>query len=393
MKKQIFFYCNAIPDDLRSHRHIVGDSPAATRKIIGFCKACRSVGIDAQIVSMGRGKIGKSGFFGPHKTECHGIPTYVGPMLHVPIISYLFSALWIAWTAFKLRDAKAKQIHLFYNPLVFYIPALLVLRLLRATPSLDIEDAPIGKAVDMKAWWRAPSLTHISAWISARLAPGGALVASEAIATSMKLNRTLPYYGSVSDQTVKDKPVASVLKVLMSGTLEVATGTKLLTDTLRLLDKSENSNRFHFIITGQGPEQREILTTIESLNSLKVEFFGRVPNDVYRDILESSNIGLSLKLIGSDYSETTFPSKTIEYAEAGLLVLSTDISDVRKLFESNALYLLDNDPHQLCDLLINLSNDFDVVHKMGDRSQRMIKYKLSRTASGEKINAFFFASE
>ncbi len=71
----------------------------------------------------------------------------------------------------------------------------------------------------------------------------------------------------------------------------------------------------------------------------------------YRAIVEKAQVGLALKPRSGPLSQTTFPSKVIELAGAGLLVLTTDISDVREVLGEGALYLDDETPEGLVDRL------------------------------------------
>ena len=71
----------------------------------------------------------------------------------------------------------------------------------------------------------------------------------------------------------------------------------------------------------------------------------------YRAIVEKAQVGLALKPRSGPLSRTTFPSKVIELAGAGLLVLTTDISDVREVLGEGALYLDDETPEGLVDRL------------------------------------------
>ena len=74
----------------------------------------------------------------------------------------------------------------------------------------------------------------------------------------------------------------------------------------------------------------------------------------YLDVLNSSHIGLSLRLAGYEMGETTFPSKVVEYAQHGLLVLTTRASDLPTLFGQEALYLEEESARALASLLASL---------------------------------------
>ena len=63
-------------------------------------------------------------------------------------------------------------------------------------------------------------------------------------------------------------------------------------------------------------------------------------------------------------SKTTFPSKVIEYAQNGLLVITTRIDDVTALFEKNAVYLDNETPEALANIIETIpfrSSEFEMT--------------------------------
>lgn len=389
---QLIFYCNAITDDIRKSRNIVGDSPAATRKVIGLCKACRIVGIDARIVSMGRGSVGRFGWHGAKTDAIDGIPIYFGPMLHVPIVSYLVTTAWLAWFAFKNSSHKRRQAHLFYNQLTLYLPALILLFMRRHKTYVDIEDAPVADLPHKTSQFFSKFGANAPPRIFSSYVNGGALIASSALAAGTRIRPTLTYYGAVHIENERIEKDGYPLHILASGTLEPDTGMTLLIRTLELIDLHRLSKSITVSITGQGSSVSELREVTNRLKNIKVLMLGRVSAEDYCKILGQADVGLSLKLVGGPYADSTFPSKVIEYAENGLMVISTDISDVRTIFGSSAQYLTTNSPAALAEAIIAAAHNPREARILGQQAQRIIADRMSYTRVGETLKDFFFGA-
>lgn len=389
---QLFFYCNAITDDIRTSRNIVGDSPAATRKVIGLCKACRTAGIDARIVSMGRGRVGRFGWHGAETDEIDGIPTYFGPMLHVPICSYLVTIAWMTWFAIKTSSHKRRQVHLFYNQLTVYLPALMLLYMKGHKTYVDIEDAPVVDLPHETSQFLPKFGANAPPRIFSSYVNGGALLASSALAAGTRIRPTLAYYGAVDIKNERNEKDGYPLYILASGTLEPATGMTLLAQSLELIDLHNLSKFITVYITGQGSSVFELKELIKRLKNVKVIMLGRVSAVDYCKILEQADIGLSLKLVGGPYADSTFPSKAIEYAENGLMLVSTDISDVRTIFGSSARYLNTNNPKTLAETIIAAAQNPRKTRILGQQAQRIIADRMSYPRVGEMLKDFFFGA-
>jgi hypothetical protein len=73
-------------------------------------------------------------------------------------------------------------------------------------------------------------------------------------------------------------------------------------------------------------------------------------------MLAEADVGLSLKMPGSNLVATTFPSKVVELASHGLLVLTTDVSDVGVLFnDDTAVVLRDATPGELASKIAGIA--------------------------------------
>lgn len=124
-----------------------------------------------------------------------------------------------------------------------------------------------------------------------------------------------------------------------------------------------------------------------------VEFLGKVSRETYRQIIGEAHVGLALKLRSGDLADTTFPSKVIEIASTGLLLLTTKISDVPQLFgDDGALYLDDETPAGLATLFMRLASDRAALGRIAAQGQHRIREYCSSARVGESLKNFFFGA-
>jgi len=146
-----------------------------------------------------------------------------------------------------------------------------------------------------------------------------------------------------------------------------------------------------FVVTGKG----DMATSLQALAARdgfpKVKFLGSVSRVDYVRAVQRAHVGMALKLPSSDLADTTFPSKVIELASVGLLVLSTRVSDVPTLFrEDGAIYLNNEDPKELAERLLWLIRNREAVAQTAMRGQAYIDEICSPQKVGLLLKAFFF---
>ncbi len=392
--RHLFFYGNAVSDALRAERGMRHRQPRRQRKMIGLCRALRAVGVRASIVSMGRGGGTRSGrVYRSHVARIGGIPIIYGPVWDVPILSQIVSALWMGLCATRMALRDRRGVHLMYNQMSAYLLALLSLKLLRAKVFADIEDGPI--AGNAPAYSRP--LGTLSPRLFAHFVSGGALLATSALADGTPVRPVKTYFGAVpskgravSEKNHRDGP----LRVLFAGYLNEDTGLTILSDAIAMMRAAPDPLFENLVIetVGMGPGH-EVLQSFCGDGFPRVDVLGRLDAAGYAAALARAHIGLSLKPVGGDVAESTFPSKTIEYAENGLSLIATDIGDVRSLFGDAAVYVGSNDPAELVRHLRAALLDRQTVAAIAARANRLVDERLSYAAAGHALEQFFFAGD
>ena len=122
---------------------------------------------------------------------------------------------------------------------------------------------------------------------------------------------------------------------------------------------------------------------------MNVELHQDLGPSEYRQLLAQADVGLSLRIPGTELATTTFPSKVVEFASHGLLVLSTDVSDIRLLFdERNAALLPEATPHALADRIASILRSPDSHRRMAELGQRTIASSCGRREVGARLISF-----
>jgi len=391
--RRVIFVCNALEDLTRIEREIYSDSPAASRKIFQMASALRGVGERVIILSMGRGCPNGIGRFYKSKiSRVDGIPIIYAPFSQTPIISQLLSFISLPYLLYRMKYFKGKTSVVFYNRTTAYISSLLTCPLFGYTRILDLEDGEL--IVNNLALYQI--FLKIKRWLYDKLCNGGTILACSALA-DIKTNRIgLCYYGAVSHfQTEISWKFKKHFKFLMCGTVSYDTGAKTLADAIYSLRNNPEPwvEKLEFIITGKGDciHYFEELAKIEKSPYVKVK--GRLTDSDYSDVVQSCDVGLALKPNTGMLANTTFPSKVIELASSGLLVLTTNISDVKFVLGDGALYLENDRVESLLERIHWISNNPHSAEVMVKAAVESVKIHCGLRSAGIKLSKYIFRNE
>lgn len=391
MRPRVVVVCNALEDATRSEREIVTDSPAASRKVLQLGQALRLAAVDAWVLSLGRGASGgRWRFYGWKLTRVGRVGVLYAPYCSVPGLSELLSLLCLPWGLWRLRR-RSPRAAVFYNRVTAYFLALLAATALGFRAVLDLEDGEVEVRADRWRHW--PRRLVINAYD--RLCTGGALLASSALGPWTRATPQLCYYGIACGEPRATNWRNQTVQVLMSGSLASATGGQLLIECIETMRRSDEPwlRQLRFEVTGKG----ECLADFERLSAEHgfpaVRVHGRLDDLAYRAILATSHVGLALKPNQGQLASTTFPSKVIEFAASGLLVLTTDISDVRALLGESALYLEDDQLPTLLGLFRRLPAERDRFAAMSEEARGRVERLCAPHDAGLRVRRLIFGAE
>lgn len=385
----ILIVCNALDDSTRLERGIFSDSPAASRKVFLLAQALRLAGVRPYVLSFGRGKAnGSLALYSRTVRRVGGIPVVYAPFSHVPIISELISLFGLVGTVLRVARRHRKAV-VFYNRMTAYVPVLMAASAAGYKCVLDLED---GEVADASSRSVKDRLSHVLPWLYDRLCGGGALLACSALASMTNVRPVHCYYGTAVGEASNTRWSSPRLTFLMAGSLMPETGADTLIEAIQRLRRESPAwaQQICFAITGKGSSLEAFKALANDFGAPQVVVHGRTTDVQYREILDHCEVGLALKPIGGPLADTTFPSKVIEFAGAGLLVLTTDISDVRQLLGADAIYLTSNEPQELILLLKRVADDRAAASACAEAGSRAVLDRCSPQQAGHDVANFIF---
>ena len=385
----LLIVCNALDDSTRLLRNISTDSPAASRKVFLLAQALRLAGVRPYVLSLGRGKA--NGSFAFHRRSVRrvdGVAVVYAPFSHIPLVSELLSLFALVGTVLRVGRRRQKAV-VFYNRMTAYVPTLLTAAAAGYRNVLDLEDGEVAGAGHGAIKDR---LARLVPWLFDRSCDGGALLACSALASKTEVRPVHCYYGTAVGEASKTRWSSPSLSFLMAGSLMPETGADTLIKAIRLLrrEASECARPMRFEVTGKGPSLDGFKELASEPGAPEVIVHGRTTDAQYREILDRCEVGLALKPIGGPLADTTFPSKVIEFAGAGLLVLTTDISDVRKLLGAGAIYLTGNEPEALVAQLRRVAGDRTAARACAEQGASAVVNRCSPQLAGRAVANFIF---
>jgi glycosyltransferase involved in cell wall biosynthesis len=381
--RNLVYVSNTFDETTRHEREVRSDSPAASRKTLATCAALRHAGVRAVVLSMGRGRAdGQWRYHRPALRRVEGIPVIYLPFQRIRGLSELLSMSALVLATHRLRRLKGRRTFFFYNRTAAYVPALIATALMRERRVLDLEDGNFK---------RTSLAARIKTFAFRRLCTQGTVLANSALGARDVEGPTLCYYGATA-RRLQPSEWNGEVNVLLGGTIAADTGADLLAHAIEQLRARREpwATRLNVFITGKG----DSLTRFESLAAEdaapRVTVHGRLDDSDYDTLLSRMNVGLALKLNAGELATTTFPSKVVEMAGAGLLIVTTDISDVRRVFGEGALYLQKDSADALVKLLRWICENQDQAKAIATRGSEAVRAECHIDVAGRRLADFLF---
>ena len=383
----VLVVCNALDDATRLERRINTDSPAASRKVFHMAKALSLAGVRTYVLSLGRGQaVGPGDTFMAKVCRVGGVPTIYAPFSQRRGLSELLSFFGLLRALRRLARYPQRSV-IFYNRMPAYLPTLREAARLGYRCFLDLEDGEVVSGRSLKGW-----LARVVPEQFDRLCHDGALLACSALAEATSVRPVFCYYGTSVSDFNEPRLQSVTITCLMSGTLAPNTGAPLLIEAIKRLRANPLgwAAELIFEITGKGESLPEF-ERLESEPGLpRVRVHGRTTEVRYLEILYGCDVGLALKPVGGALADSTFPSKVVEFAASGLLVLSTDISDVRCLLGDGARYLGRNDPDLLIERLGEIARDREAAARCALQGRMAVETHCAPQRAGRELRDFLF---
>lgn len=160
---------------------------------------------------------------------------------------------------------------------------------------------------------------------------------------------------------------------------------------IRLLqDKNEAwVNQINFVITGKGSFE-QFLELERTGTQPKVYLMGALSQENYKELLKSVQVGLALKPIDGTLANTTFPSKVMEYASNRILVLTTNISDIKNVLSTGAIYLENDSTEELIRKLKWIVENRVEAQGIAQKGFDLVSERFSKDKVGLQLKKFIF---
>jgi glycosyltransferase involved in cell wall biosynthesis len=390
VESSIYYIANVFDESAKHKRAVLHDSPAANRKVFSLCRAVRLTGGHVEIISLGRIRVRRAWKFYPcFSTEADAVPITYLHFLNIPVVTHIVTMFSLL--IFIMGRTDKDSIYIFYNYYLHYLLTLLFCRLTGRRCILDIED---GCRADEK---NIRSLPHsLLLRIANFCCLDGVMLATSALREQSSGQRSYVCYG-IADQFPDTRNWSiTPLQVHLGGLLEEDTGVLLFLETLRLLkfSRPQLCHELRFVVTGYGPLAKEVKIIAEGSMKDILHYAGKVSLSEYKDIIRHSHVGLSLKARASSMGATTFPSKVIELASNGMLLVTTKVSDVPLLFDNSTAMLLESEtPEALADILVYIVNNPQKARDIAQAGRKMIQSRCSEEKIGRDLLQFWLGSD
>lgn len=373
-RRRVLYVCNMLSDQIIHERALRPAVMTCSGRLIPTLTACREFGTQVWAVSSGRNR--QRGTWRWHSakvTRVDGAPVVFAAFWDCPFLTHLVTMFSLALITWRLRP-KVRSL-VFWNAMPHYLFALFVARLTLRRCILDLED---GLRADIHGLIGVSQRCLVWLWDHCSEA---VMVSNTSLLSQIRTRPAYSYYG-VAQDVKTTKRWDGRLKALMSGYLSTETGVEVLIDSLLILKEEFPSvlEEIGITVVGGGPLEERIRLAAENELRGYIEYKGRVTDREYEELLREFHVGLCLKLPDNSMGQSTFPSKTIEFASNEMLLVGYKVSDVELLFQQDGAYLINGTSgRDLAEILRMIAADKKEAHMRAQRGKRTICNRLEGT--------------
>lgn len=369
---------------------------AHDKRVLDLCRSMNTAGIEVIVCSAGWKQLGWTGQYdtGVQLIE-HGVNFCFAAMWDFPIINLLVTlgslSAMVLKTCALHRKQKTVKI-LYYNSTVFSaFPALLARVLLGVPIYIEFNDGNAWTNIVGRGRRIVNLVLHK---IAERLLSGAILISTTM--SNRVTTKNICVIPACFDWELKSlrktgNGNGSVLHCLYGGSLDKVRGADLLCDTLELIEDRypELARALTVDVVGKGPLENHVVDRLSRLRAVRAKYHGFVSRRLYREILAQADVGLCLQRIDHSFSNLCFPSKVLEYVNAGKVVISSAISDVKSVAGGNVLTYERDDPDQIASLLFKVWKNHPVFVLKALEAQSTFEKTYSDEAVGERLATLF----
>ena len=386
MSIDIIYISNYIDENTAARRNIKEYSHAANIKILNFALSLKPWK-KVIILSTGRGGRAENfNFHNPFILKISGIPVCYAAFCYFSWIGYLLSAVSLASWVLRLYCKYPKAVFIIYNRRPIYLLAIFLIFILRSRCYLDLED---GGSEFRTQGFVQRLLDYTLVKIFDRICASGAIIACEYLRRETRIEKTMPYYGVLlaKKNTELRNWGKGKLLVIFGGSLREESGTRIFMEAVSLLHTKhqEVANQYLFLITGLGSLAGTLDVFSKQFEKRYIIFKGNVSGPDFHNLMNVGHIGLNLRDRIFPMAHNTFPSKVMDITRYGQLLISTNTSDVLKIFNRKYVLILNdsNPTDSLVEQLVWVAKHRQIAEEMAKSNQMdmLDRFSLSKTAS------------
>ena len=331
----ILYVCNIFSDQIRKKRSILNLNESAYNKVLVNCKFISQF-FNIEVLSLGYGMQNKTKnvYFKLQEEKINKLSINYCQNINIKYLNAIFSSIYLALNIFKNKKKYNKVI--FYNPLLQYIPAVIICRIYNLEMILDFEDGQQKSNFFINFFFKLKILfynNNIKKFI---------LINENLKKYLQPKNNYIINFGffdikkNTPNQNSKNK-----ITVLFSGNLDYYTGTDVYIDFIEKFYNRDNLlfNEFNFIITGDGPLKDKIINKLEKIKK-NIELKFDLSAEEYKQILLQTDLAINLRNYNYQISNETFPTKIIEYSNYKIPIISTRSNEIKNIFCEDEIFFL-----------------------------------------------------
>jgi len=401
-RQQYLVYVGTFFDEaIVQERGLPSRNAAGSNRMVRLSEALRSSGVRVLMLSPGISmRVRWTGHLAmPYRLRRMGqVPVLFSAALGLPVFGMLCEGWSLIATLCSLaRRRELRAVMIYDFPPSFLLLALFLRIFMRRVPIIhNIEDVSEFRWSD----WRPKSqvrpfrqlLASISMNIIVRLA-AGVLVPTQRFFSAIPVGKArLVISGCMPDVRVEKKKRDTTntrLRVLYSGSIELAHGIGKLVGALGIIDKDPAmAEKFSVDICGSGIDAAWVQEQIAKLQNVLVNYHGFVSDQNYRQLLLEADICLSLQDPHGRYGETNTPSKVYEYIGNGKLIIATNVGDIAQI-PDNVLTLCDPlTEDNLVRILGDIAGAPERIATQGAAAANYAREHFSYAVTGRQMSNF-----
>lgn len=170
--------------------------------------------------------------------------------------------------------------------------------------------------------------------------------------------------------------------ILYSGTLHRQFGIGNLLEAFRQLDDPQAK----LWLCGSGDAEDEIRSLCKE--DSRMTFFGFVDLETVAQLRNRAAVLVNPRTGEGDYTQYSFPSKTMEYMASGKPVVMYPLAGIPKAYDPFLYYVPDNTPEALCQTLRHVLEHPAEAAEKGRQAQAFVLEHKNRTVQGKRLLAF-----